>query len=412
MIGERRVPAVTHSLGRSGWLVPPLILGLMLLSRAAPAQVPDTTLWVTGPGSNVLAVARSENTLYLGGNFSSMGPSTGGGVPVDLLEGSVRRPFARIAGGAGAVSDGAGGWYVGGSFAGVGGLKRLNLAHIRADGSVDSWAPDPDGGIHAMALRGNVLYVGGRFDNIAGEARAHVAAFDVRTGQLTSWAPDANSYVYAIFAPGDTIYVGGNFGIIGGESRPFVAALDARTGRATSWNPGADAPVAAFALHGRALYVGGAFYNIGGRFRRFLAELSLDSDSANAWSMNIDQRPSNFDFPPGVADLKLSGNTLYVGGRFTAIGGEQRNGLAAIDLSTRSVTSWAPEVVPLSTVQPAQIDDLEYPWNDPLCLRAVPWSRGTCHEWGRQRRGGRHGDRAGHALGSAAQRRRRVVGAQ
>jgi hypothetical protein len=350
-------------LGHSGWLLTFILSSSVvpaLLGTAASAQALDPALWVTGPGSTVIAVARSDSTLYIGGSFLTVGPSTGMGVPVDLETGVVRGPYPRVAGAVEVViSDGTGGWFIGGRFAGVGGLRRWNLAHIRADGSVDPWAPDPDGAVFALALRGNVLYVGGRFDNISGEARAHVAAFDVLTGHLTDWAPEANSYVYEIFAPGDTIYVGGSFGIIGGESRTFIAALDARTGHATSWNPGADEAVSAFALHGRTLYVGGAFYNTGGRFRRFLAELSLDSDSASTWDMGIDLEPDNFYFPPGVAELKISGNTLYVGGRFTEIGGQQRNGLAAIDLQTRAVTAWAPQVEPLSPVQPAQVDELQ-----------------------------------------------------
>jgi len=337
-----------------------MVTGLVLLCPATAAQIPDTSLWVTDTGSTVLATTRSGNALFIGGSFLSVGPSTGSGVPVDLATGAVRGPYARVAGGAGpAVPDGAGGWYVGGGFAGVGGLPRWNLAHIRADGSVDAWAPDPDGAVLALALRGDVLYVGGRFDNIAGTPRAHLAAFDLTTGKLLEWAPEANSYVYKILAPGDTIFVGGTFGIVGGAARPCIAALDSKTGLATSWNPKADAGVSAFALSGRTLYVGGAFYNIGGRFCRFLAELSLDSDSASAQSWSIDQQPANWLFPPGVTDLKISGNSLYVGGRFTTIGGQQRNGLAAIDLQTRAVTTWAPEVVPPSSDQPAQINNMQ-----------------------------------------------------
>jgi hypothetical protein len=332
----------------------------VILSRAVAAQAPDTALWVTGPGSNVLAVARSENTLFIGGNFRNVGPSTGSGVPVDHIQGSALGRYPRVAGGVEVViTDGAGGWYIGGRFAGVGGLPRWNLAHIRADGSVDSWAPDPDGGVLSLVVSGNTLYVGGRFNRIAGEVRNHIAAFDLTTGRLTDWAPEASGVVYTILPLGDTIYVGGFFGIIGGEARACIAALDATTGRATAWNPGADSGVDALALYGRTLYAGGAFYNIGGRLCRFLAELSLDSDTASAWNMNIDQNPLIWLFPPGVRELKIAGDRLYVGGRFTTIGGEQRNGLAAINLQTRSVTTWAPEVVPLSSVQPAQMDDLE-----------------------------------------------------
>lgn len=358
MPGVGRVDAA-RPLGLAGLLILPMALGPVLLSPPVAAQALDTTLWVTGSGSNVLAVARAENTLFIGGNFRSVGPSTGSGVPVDFATGAVRGPYARVAGGAGpAVPDGAGGWYIGGGFAGVGGLPRWNLAHLMADGSVDSWTPDPDGAVHALALRGNVLYVGGRFNNVAGKARAHLAAFDIATGMLMDWAPEANGYVYEIFAPGDTIYVGGSFGIIGGESRPCIAALESKTGHATSWNPKADDVVSAFALHGRALYASGAFYNIGGRSCRFLAELSLDSDSASTWNMNVGQSPANWLFPPGVADLKIAGDTLYVGGIFTDIGGQKRNALAAIDLRTRTVTAWAPQAVPVS-YQPVTISQMQ-----------------------------------------------------
>lgn len=358
MLGARRVQSIL-ALGPASSVIWFTLLGLVLLSRGAAAQAPDTTLWVTGPGSNVLAVARSGTTLFIGGNFRSVGPSTGAGVPVDRMQGLALGRYPRVAGGVEAVTgDGEGGWFIGGRFAGVGGLPRWNLAHIRADGSVDSWAPDPDGGVLSLVVSGNILYVGGRFNRIAGEDRNHIAAFDVTTGRLTDWAPEASGVVWAILAHRDTVYVGGSFGAIGGEARAYLASLDSTTGRATAWNPGADGGVGTLALYGRTLYVGGGFYNIGGRFRRFLAELSLDSDSASTWNMNVDQSPPNWLFPPGVGELRIAGNRLYVGGRFTAIGGQQRNGLAAIDLQTRSVTAWAPEVVPLSTVQPAQIDDL------------------------------------------------------
>jgi len=358
VLGARRVQSIL-ALGPASSVIWFTLLGLVLLSRGVAAQAPDTTLWVTGPGSTVLTVARSGTTLFIGGNFRSVGPSTGAGVPVGQIRGLPLGRYPRVAGGVEAVmADGAGGWFIGGRFAGVGGLPRWNLAHIRTDGSVDSWAPDPDGGVLSLVVSGSTLYVGGRFHRIAGEDRNHIAAFDVTTGRLTDWAPEGSGVVWTILPHGDTVYVGGEFGIIGGESRSCIAALDATTGRATAWNPGADGGVGTLALYGRTLYVGGGFYNIGGRFCRFLAELSLDSDSASIWNTNIGQSPSNWLFPPGVAEVKIAGDTLYVGGRFTTIGGQQRNGLAAIDLQTRSVTAWAPEVVPLSTVQPAQIDDL------------------------------------------------------
>ena len=45
-----------------------------------------------------------------------------------------------------------------------------------------------------------------------------------------------------------------------------------------------------------------------------------------------------------VFGFAASGSTLYIGGGFTSVGGQARNGLAAIDLNTMSVTSWNPNL--------------------------------------------------------------------
>jgi type IX secretion system substrate protein len=338
-----------------------VLLATALSSADAWAQIPDSSFWSVGPyGVNVLAVARSEKTLYIGGNFRSVGPTTGAGVPVDLIRGAVRGRYARVAGGVEVViSDGAGGWFVGGRFAGVGGLPRWNLAHIRGDGSVDPWAPDPDGGVSALALNGNILYVGGAFNRIHGETQAHLAAIDVTTGRLTNLAPQANWDVWAITVRGDTVYVGGRFGLVGGQQRGGIAAFDARTGLVTGWNPGCDGGINALATHQNLLYAGGAFFHIGGREHRHLAALDLETGAATDWEAAVDLQPYNWLFGPAVRVLRVLGNTLYVGGRFTEIVGQQRNGLAAVDLGTGELTAWAPEVEALSEVYPAIITDLE-----------------------------------------------------
>ena len=50
MLGLRRVHA-TVPLGVGSLSISSLALGLLLLSPPVAAQVPDTTLWVTGTGS-------------------------------------------------------------------------------------------------------------------------------------------------------------------------------------------------------------------------------------------------------------------------------------------------------------------------------------------------------------------------
>ena len=91
--------------------------------RPAFAQAVDPSLWVAnGP---VYAVARSGNTLYLGGNFTQLGPASGAGVPIDAATGAPAAGFPKVAGIVRAVApDGAGGWFIAGTFAAVGGIPN------------------------------------------------------------------------------------------------------------------------------------------------------------------------------------------------------------------------------------------------------------------------------------------------
>src|SRR6266516_1094374 len=88
------------------------------------------------------AVVRDGGTIYIGGEFTQVGPATGGGVPLDAASGALPPSFPKVLGAVYAVvSDGAGGWYIGGSFSGVGGFPRSNLAHVASDLSVSDWNP-------------------------------------------------------------------------------------------------------------------------------------------------------------------------------------------------------------------------------------------------------------------------------
>ena len=143
----------------------------------------------------------------------------------------------------------------------------------------------------ALAVSGNTVYAGGNFTTIGGQSLNNVAALDVSTGNATSWNANANGSVLALAVSGSTVYAGGNFTSIGMQSRNNIAALDASSGIPTSWNPNAN---------------GGYYSGL-------------------------------------VSALALSGNTVYVGGTFTSIGGQSRNNIAALDASTGNATAWNPD---------------------------------------------------------------------
>jgi len=93
-------------------------------------STPDRT-WVTD--GEVLAVARLGDTIYIGGDFTQVGPRTGPGAGIDAGSGRADPALPEVAGTLCAVAaDGLGGWFIGGIFDSVDGVPRRNIAHILA----------------------------------------------------------------------------------------------------------------------------------------------------------------------------------------------------------------------------------------------------------------------------------------
>ena len=67
--------------------------------------------------------------------------------------------------------------------------------------------------------------------------------------------------------------------------RNNIAALNATTGSATDWNPNAAGTVRALAVNGTTVYAGGEFTNIGGQPRNGIAAINA-AGSATAWNPN------------------------------------------------------------------------------------------------------------------------------
>src|SRR5690348_16071648 len=144
-------PASTRP--RSWRLAGLALVWLALSAVAAHAQTLVPTLWITD--GDVFSVVRSGNTIYVGGVFTTVGPSTGGGVPLDGNTGlgAVGADYPKVLGTVyTAAPDGSGGWYIGGLFTAVGGQLRNNAAHILADNSVSAWNPNPDDRVQSIVV--------------------------------------------------------------------------------------------------------------------------------------------------------------------------------------------------------------------------------------------------------------------
>src|SRR5262245_21724536 len=142
---RRAEPAVPGSVRgslrfRRASLTATVLAALALLAggaAAVPTAALPTATWVATGSTDadamagVDAVAVSDHTAFVGGDFNYVGPYTGGLVAFDPSS-SLPDPAWPVVTGAvnASVADGAGGFFIGGLFSSVGGLPRSNLAHV------------------------------------------------------------------------------------------------------------------------------------------------------------------------------------------------------------------------------------------------------------------------------------------
>ncbi|OFZ82838.1 MAG: hypothetical protein A2583_01560, partial [Bdellovibrionales bacterium RIFOXYD1_FULL_53_11] len=303
--------------------------------------------WMTdGPVHSSLI---SGSTMFIGGDFLTIGPYTGTGISITTSNANMTAALigtlAKVNGTIYCViPDGGSGFYIGGSFTAVGGASRKRVARIAFDGSVgvasigDTFTVD-NGEVRALALNSlhDTLYVGGTFTTVNGATtRNHIAKVST-LGALDGWNPNLNGNVYALVANEPVIYAGGAFTDIGGgTTRNRLVAINSTTGAATAWDPNSNGTVHTLLLDGTTLYAGGDFTALDATestARSRLASISTADGSINTFTANANG---------SVRALALDGTTLYAGGLFTQINSSTRNYIAAVDTSTGDVTSWNP----------------------------------------------------------------------
>jgi len=118
-----------------------------------------------------------------------------------------------------------------------------------------------------------------------------------------------------------------------------MAALDAMTGVATAWDPNPDNTVEVIRIAGDTLYAGGMFLHIGGQERLALAALRLADGTATDWTPN----PVGSVVGAYIYDLEIVGPTTYVGGGFASMQGSPRHNAAALSLADATPTAFDPE---------------------------------------------------------------------
>jgi hypothetical protein len=299
--------------------------------------------WNPNANGTANAIAIDGSEVFVGGSFTSVGGQTArsriarllpdGTVDPDWDPGSNNTVNALLVSGADV--------YAGGQFTSIGGQTRNRLARLTtADGGAADpvWNPDVGNGtVNSLALSGTSLFVGGGFTTISTQTHNRIARVPT-TGAGTAdsgWTASASGSVLALATDGTSVYAGGTFITMNPPpttppttgNRPFVAKLAAADGSLDpDWNPSANSVVRALALSGSSLFVGGDFTSIGGQTRNGLAKLSAgpspDTGTADiAWDPNANSV---------VRALVIAGTDIYAGGDFTLVGGASHNNVVRL----------------------------------------------------------------------------------
>ena len=202
-------------------------------------------------------------------------------------------------------------------------------------------------GANSMAyVNGNVL-VGGDFKSLGGVTRQRAAALSLSTGTALPWAPGFDAPVLSMAYGANQIYVGGSFTNYNTTNATpslghGLGAVDPVTGNPVPFSflgTNGSAPVAinALALSSDTLYVGGLFTVVAGQQRKNLAALDPDT-GALITGFNAVLAGGSL----GVTSLALAGTNLYVGGDFTTVNAVAVPRLAALSLDTGVSSGWVP----------------------------------------------------------------------
>lgn len=286
------------------------------------------TDWNPGANNTVNCLVAGTDVIYAGGTFTEAGGAPRSKLAALSLTDGAATPFranvtATAANGVNAILPAGDLLYVGGNFTAIGGSNRTHLAVVgQADGAVKTnFVPNPNGAVRALLLSDTNLYVGGDFATIGGSNRVSIARLSTANGRSTAFTANANSggEARAFVLWRDRLYVGGDFTTIANQGHRKLVVLDPITGAPLAdWAPDvgtvASARVDTIVNSPRALYVGGIFTATGGEFRTALGSIPLTNAFATKWNPGLASGSQ-------IRSLSYSGTRLVAVGDFTTVGG-------------------------------------------------------------------------------------------
>jgi hypothetical protein len=247
------------------------------------------TDWNPGSDGEISAIVVADSGVFVAGQFEHVAGAAHERLAKVDTDGNAL-PFAAEISGVGfilALARSHNALYVGGEFETANGKERNGACAFDIDsGALLPWNPDPDSVVWTLAASDSSIYAGGVFTEIGGKSRMSAAALDPGSGaaQETNLGirgsavlgSGASALVSSLVLNGSKLYVGGDFDRVAGMHREDLAVIDVNTGRPTAWNPRPTGPsfdqeIDAIVPADDSVIVGGAFLSIGGRPQPHLA---------------------------------------------------------------------------------------------------------------------------------------------
>ncbi len=308
---------------------------------------PGTGVGGTNYPSVISLVVQADGKILVGGYFTTLGGQSRTNVARLNADGTLDTGF----------NPGSGGFYsyvnslavqadgkilVGGVFTALGGQSRNYIGRLNADGTLDtSFNPGANGYVISVAVQadGEIL-VGGEFDTLGGQSRNNIGRLNADGTLDASFNPGASFGVYSLAVQADgKILVGGEFDTLGGQSRNNIGRLNADGTPDTSFNPGADSGVISLAVQADGMIlVGGYFTTLGGQIRNKIGRLNADGTLDTNFNPSVGALLN-----PLVNSLAVQADgKILVGGQFSTLGGQSRNGIGRLNADGTLDTSFNP----------------------------------------------------------------------
>lgn len=310
-------------------------------------QAPDNTVWEIGVGTD----AEGGKVVYAGGLFLQAGSAPAKYIAAWDVDAGTWKPLGTgVNGVVRTIATNGTDLYVGGTFTLAGIYAAYNVAHwdgvqwtrlgTGTNGQVEILELCPNG------AGGYDLYAGGNFTTAGGVAANRIAKWDG-----TAWSAlgsGCNAWVESIAfadngAGGHDVYAGGQFTTAGGISAVSIAKWDGAAWSALGTGltaVGSALPavaeelfVASDGVDGLSLYVGGVFTAAGGQPVSHVAR--WDGTTWHPLGAGLDG--------PAYA-MGMRGGLLYVGGSFATAGGVAARGMATWDGANWSAMAGDPLV--------------------------------------------------------------------